>query len=120
MSSKLQESLPKLVDWLNFMPKGTRVIYSNLCNPDVERDDLNKNIAEIILPNDIYLDIEFIYGRYWIHIYKEYDSSKTLEEKIRFDESNYLCNHYANTSENLINLILRIVDDYYFNVKEIK
>ncbi len=48
-----------LVNWMDFLPPSASVSYSSLAIPDVERDALNRDIAEIKLPSGIVLDVEW-------------------------------------------------------------
>ena len=48
-----------LVNWTEILPPSASVSYSSLAIPDVERDALNRDIAEIKLPSGIVIDVEW-------------------------------------------------------------
>ena len=52
-------SLMNLVNWSEILPPSASVSYSSLTIPDVERDALNRDIAEIKLPSGIVIDVEW-------------------------------------------------------------
>ena len=48
-----------LVNWTEILPPSASISYSSLAISDVERDALNRDIAEIKLPSGIVIDVEW-------------------------------------------------------------
>ena len=48
-----------LIDWTVILPSSVSVSYSSLTIPDVERDALNIDIADIRLPSGFLIDVEW-------------------------------------------------------------
>jgi len=48
-----------LVNWTEILPPSASVSYSSLTIPDVERDALNRDIAEIRLSSGFVIDVEW-------------------------------------------------------------
>lgn len=49
----------RVVNWYDHLPTTTKVSFSNLCIPDIRKSSLERNVAELILPNGVVVDIEW-------------------------------------------------------------
>lgn len=89
-----------VIEWDQMLPEGATVIFSSLTIPDCDRDELDRDVAEIHLLSGLVIDVEWLI-----------DEEEYLVTLYRDDIESPMTETLCKTASDVVRTVIRLADD---------